>query len=108
MHVLGQLSEPEARARLQALLPPGPAPRTRIHLETPFAIDPVLAICQAAERLNVDAVCLSMRRRSGLSQALGDSVSRRVAEECPVPVLLVPPPAPPGPAYLGVRRRAGR
>ncbi len=108
MHVLGQLAEPEARSRLQALLPADLAPGTRVHLETPFAIDPALAICQAAERLGVDGVCLAIRRRSGLSRALGDSVSRRVAEECPVPVLLVPPPAARGPAYLGVRRQADR
>lgn len=104
LHATDVDSAPEARLRLQALDPQDAG--LQIHLEMPLSSDPARAICQAAERLGVDALCLVMRNRTGLARALGEAVSSRVVKEATVPVLLVPPASPPGPAWLGLHRRA--
>jgi len=103
LHATDAASAPEACRRLAELVPPEAG--LQIHLETPISSDPAQAICQAAERLGVDALCLVMRQRAGLARALGESVSTRVVNEASVPVLQVPPASPPGPAWLGLHRQ---
>lgn len=49
------------------------------------------AICQAAERLGCDLICLATHGRSGLSKALLGSVAQEVLRQAPRPVLLVHP-----------------
>ncbi len=102
LHATDAASAPEACRRLAELVPPEAG--LQVHLETPLSSDPAQSICQAAERLGVDALCLVMRQRGGLARALGESISTRVVNEASVPVLLVPPASPPGPAWLGLHR----
>jgi nucleotide-binding universal stress UspA family protein len=49
------------------------------------------AICQAAERLGCDLICLATHGRSGLSKALVGSVAQEVLRHAPRPILLVHP-----------------
>lgn len=105
LHVVNELSEPDVAERLASLVPPE-GTRVQVRLETPFSADPAQAICQVAERLGVDALCLATRRRVGLARSLGVSVSRRVVERCSVPVLLVPTPQSSTNAWLGARARS--
>ncbi len=103
LHATDAGSAAEACRRLATLVPPEAG--LQVHLETPPSSDPAQAICQAAERLGVDAVCLAIRQRGGLARVLGESISTRVVNEASVPVLLVPPASPPGPAWLGLHRQ---
>jgi nucleotide-binding universal stress UspA family protein len=50
--------------------------------------EPAQAICQAAERLGVDALCLGTRGRSGLTRAVLGSVAQTVLTHCDRPVML--------------------
>jgi len=54
--------------------------------------EPALAICQAAERLGVDALCLGTRGRSGLSRAVLGSVAQTVLAQSQRPVMLAHQP----------------
>jgi nucleotide-binding universal stress UspA family protein len=61
---------------------------TRVHvLEGTTAAE---AILQAAERLEVDAVVLGSRGRTGLARAVLGSVAETVARQSPRPVFIVP------------------
>lgn len=63
-------------------------------IEVVASIDPTEAICQAAERLGADAVCICTRGRSGLGALLFGSITRGVMEQSRRPVLVVYPPKP--------------
>jgi nucleotide-binding universal stress UspA family protein len=78
-----------ARARLAELVPRdfgGAAATTRLHVLE--AKKPADAICQAAERLGVDLICLGTHGRSGVARALLGSVASGVLEHTERPVLL--------------------
>jgi nucleotide-binding universal stress UspA family protein len=51
-----------------------------------------IAICQAAERLGVDVMCMARHGRTGLAGLLLGSVAQQVVQEARRPLLLVPPP----------------
>lgn len=82
-----------ARTALAELIPrdlAGSAATTRLHvLEAP---KPTAAICQAAERLGVDLICLGTHGRSGMARALLGSVASSVLEQTQRPVLLARSP----------------
>lgn len=54
--------------------------------------DPALAICQAAERLDVDAICLATRGRNALMKAMLGSVATAVLSQSKRPVLIAHQP----------------
>lgn len=54
--------------------------------------EPALAICQAAARLDADAICVGRRGRSELAEALLGSTSRQVVTNAQCPVLLAQAP----------------
>jgi len=83
----------EARRQLQGLVPRdfgGAAATTHVHLLEEKK--PQTAICQAAERLGVDLICLGTHGRTGLSRAILGSVAGAVLEQTRRPVLLARPP----------------
>lgn len=55
--------------------------------------DPAAAICQAAERLDVDVLCLGTHGRSGLSKTVLGSVAQAVLAHSHRPLLLARKPA---------------
>lgn len=63
---------------------------TRIHVVE--ASDTAAAICQAAERLGVDLICLGTHGRSGVSRALLGSIAAAVLSGTRRPVLLARAP----------------
>lgn len=80
-------------AALRALIPPEAAARgitTRIELVTGRKVSE--AICQAAERLDCDVICLATHGRSGLTRALAGSVAQEVLLNGTRPVFIVRPP----------------
>lgn len=107
----------EASARLRALIPCGAEkrgvasevavvepskPKGLPHVGMYYGImgeahviedtDPARAICQAAERLDADVICLGSHGRSGVSAALMGSVAQAVMAQSRRPVLVVRPP----------------
>lgn len=80
-------------AELRALIPPEAAARgitTRIELVTGRKVSE--AICQAAERLDCDVICLATHGRSGLTRALAGSVAQEVLMNGTRPMFIVRPP----------------
>jgi len=55
--------------------------------------DPALAICQAAERIGADVICLGSHGRTGLAAAFMGSVAQAVMAQSPRPVLIMRLPA---------------
>lgn len=84
-----------AEARLAELVPSDASAKsitTRVHaLE---ANEPWEAICQAAERLSADLICLGTHGRSGLARAALGSVAARVLTQSRRPLLLARRPNP--------------
>jgi nucleotide-binding universal stress UspA family protein len=83
----------EARHHLLGLVPADAAIRgvtTEIHVA--LHKQPADAICQAAERLGADAVCLGTHGRTGLSRALLGSVAEKVVAATRRSVMLARPP----------------
>lgn len=81
-------SAAEAIGRLHALLPSDAAEHaktTRVHLLE--AADAATGICQAAERLNADVICLGTHGRSALGKVLLGSVAEAVMQQTRRPVL---------------------
>ena len=78
--------------RLRELIPEG-ATRKRVETRLEVVSEPGVpaAITAAAERLDVDVVCMGTRGRSGLPGVLLGSVAQAVVERCRRQVLLVPP-----------------
>ncbi len=86
-------AEAAARSRLVHSIPRdagSPAAATRVHVL--FSAQPAQAICQAAERLGVDVICLGSHGRSGLARALAGSVASTVLGSTTRSVLLARPP----------------
>jgi nucleotide-binding universal stress UspA family protein len=84
-----------AETRLSALVPSDAGAKgitTRVHAVA--ANDAWVAICQAAERLSVDVICLGTHGRSGLARAALGSVAARVLENSQRPLLLARRPKP--------------
>lgn len=86
----GENERQEIKAQLRRLIPPDAEHHgitTHISLlEGPRA---AVAICQAAERLGVDAVCMTTHGRSGLGKAVMGSVAQEVLKDCRRPVFMV-------------------
>ena len=80
----------EAKAKLRQLVPAEAAARG-VASETEVVVqhEPALAICQAAERLGADAICIASHGRSGLSAAVFGSVAQAVLARSQRPVYLV-------------------
>jgi nucleotide-binding universal stress UspA family protein len=77
---------------LRGLIPPEASARgisTRLEVVTGRKVSE--AICQAAERLSCDVVCLATHGRSGLSQAVLGSVAQEVLRTSTRPVVLIRP-----------------
>jgi len=88
-----QVAVQQLKSRLQALEPDGIRERgitTDAHAVV--ASRESEAICQAAERLGVDAVVLGTHGRGRIARAVVGSVAQAVAARCKRPVLLVHPP----------------
>jgi nucleotide-binding universal stress UspA family protein len=80
-------------AELRALIPPEATARgitTRVELITGRKVSE--AICQAAERLDCDVICLATHGRSGLTRALAGSVAQEVLMNGTRPMFIVRPP----------------
>lgn len=80
-------------AELQALIPV----ETEAHginsrVEVVDHSDVATAICQAAERLGADLICMSSQGRSGLARTLLGSVTQAVMARSQRPVLVIRPP----------------
>lgn len=78
---------------LRALIPPEGIARgitTRVELVTGRKVSE--AICQAAERLDCDVICLASHGRSGLTRALAGSVAQEVLMNGTRPMFIVRPP----------------
>jgi nucleotide-binding universal stress UspA family protein len=104
LHVLQASADPMTPH--DVFVPTGPmdaadAARKRLLAEVPLetrgkstvvhvleAKDVAQAVCQAAERLGVDLVCLGTHGRSGAAKALLGSVAQEVLAQCRRPVLL--------------------
>jgi nucleotide-binding universal stress UspA family protein len=78
-----------AETKLPALVPVDASARsvgTRVHAVE--SADPGEAICQMAERLSADLICLGTHGRSGLAKAALGSVAARVSAHSRRPLLL--------------------
>ena len=83
----------EARSRLLELVPQDAATRTTAtQLHVLASNDTARAITQAAERLDVAALCLGTHGRSGLSKAVLGSVAQAVLGQTARPLLLARKP----------------
>jgi nucleotide-binding universal stress UspA family protein len=80
-------------AQLQALIPAEAEARGIIsHVEVVEHSDVATGICQAAERLGADLICMSSQGRSGLARTLLGSVTQAVMTRSERPVLVIRPP----------------
>ena len=78
-------------AQLQALIPAQAQARgVKSQVEVVEHADAATAICQAAERVGADLICMGSRGRSGLARTLLGSVTRAVAAHSLRPVLIIP------------------
>ncbi len=84
-----RLTRALAEGELKKLLPDGRA--LECEVEVVESQDVSRAILQAAERHDVDLLCLGTHGRGRLASALLGSVARIVTRRSPRPVLLVPP-----------------
>jgi nucleotide-binding universal stress UspA family protein len=78
---------------LRALIPPEATARgvtTRVELITGRKVSE--AICQAAERLDCDVICLATHGHSGLTRALAGSVAQEVLLNGTRPMFIIRPP----------------
>lgn len=81
-----------ATDKLRRLVPAGAAERGltfEFEAEAVETVEPVTAICQAAERFGADAICLASHGRTGLSAAVLGSVAQAVINRSPRPVYVV-------------------
>lgn len=82
----------QAHERLEARVPPGFAAQgITVRTEVVAGADISTAIAQAAERLDVDVVCLAPRHRPGIAEVVLGSTTREVLQRSSRPVLVVPP-----------------
>ena len=79
-------------AQLRALVPAEAEARGIIsHMEVVEHSDVATAICQAAERLGADLICMSSQGRSGLARTLLGSMTQAVMTRSQRPVLVIRP-----------------
>jgi nucleotide-binding universal stress UspA family protein len=79
-------------AELRALVPPAAvASQIVTRTELVHSSDPARSICEVAERIGADAVCLASHGRSGLTRAALGSVAEEVLRQSHRPVLVVRP-----------------
>jgi nucleotide-binding universal stress UspA family protein len=83
----------EIERRMRALVPPE-AEGLNIETQCEVVSDESVAdaIVAAAERLDVEAVCMATHGRSGISALVAGSVAREVAASSKRPLLLLRPP----------------
>ncbi|MBI3270613.1 MAG: universal stress protein [Planctomycetes bacterium] len=80
-------------ARLQTLVPPESKVRgIATRLEIVEGTDVTETICQVAERLGVDAICMGSHGRSGVSRLILGSVAQGVMTKSTRPLLVIRPP----------------
>jgi nucleotide-binding universal stress UspA family protein len=97
LHVRGKsretaASEMDVVAQLRTLVPKrGVPPNVVTRTEVVEHADTSLAICQAAERLGVDAVCVTSHGRGGVKRAVLGSVAEAVMRQSRRPVFVVRP-----------------
>jgi nucleotide-binding universal stress UspA family protein len=97
VHLVHALVEPAEDAaalarRLRALVPSeAEAADITTEVHVPVGPNEVVVLASHAERLVVDALCLSTRPRSTTRKALSPSIAERLLLRCRRPVLLVPP-----------------
>jgi len=85
--------ERELEARLRALLPKDAEAQGReVEVQVVAGEDTAKALLQAAERLNVDVLCMGTHGSSALRTALMGSVAREVMQRADRPVMVVRPP----------------
>ncbi len=85
-------SEIDLAAQLRSLVPlRGVPPSVVTRTEVVQHRDAAKAICQAAERLGVDALCIASHGRAGIERAALGSVAEAVMRESRRPVLVVRP-----------------
>jgi nucleotide-binding universal stress UspA family protein len=80
------------RERLASVLPGDAPPRIEVQRHVLFASDAAEAICQAAERLGVDLICLGTHGRTGLRKVVLGSVAQALLGKTRRPVLLARAP----------------
>lgn len=81
-----------ATDELRTLVANGGAANARV--EVTKSDHPAKAICEAAERMSADIVCIASHGRTGLSRALLGSISEDVIRHSHRPVLVVRSPSP--------------
>lgn len=96
LHVRGNdkeaVGEVDIIAQLRSLVPKRGVPANVVtRTELVQHTDTALAICQTAERLGVDAVCMAAHGRSGVKRAVLGSVAESVMRESRRPVFVVRP-----------------
>ncbi len=96
LHVLDPGRSPgdeDLHAKLLAAIPAeAKARHVRVSTEVVAAESIPTGILQAAERLDVDAICMGTHGRSGLMKALLGSQAEAVLRAAKIPVMLVPVP----------------
>lgn len=88
----GGTGEADLVAELRSLVPTRNVPPGAVtRIEVVEHRDPSQAICQAAERLGVDAICVASHGRGGISRAILGSVAEAVMRASRRPVFVVRP-----------------
>lgn len=78
------------KRRLRRLIPEGAELRgIKTNLEIIQHSDPARAICQGAERLGADVICMATHGRSGLARKIFGSVAQAVSKRSVRPLLLL-------------------
>lgn len=78
-------------AELRTLIPFEVEPRgIKTHIEVVEHSDAAAAVCETAERVNADVICLTSHRRSGPTGTASDSLSRSIISSARRPILLIP------------------
>ncbi len=79
-------------SKLEELIPPAALEQGfEIHTEVTSAADVTDAVCQQAERLSADVICMSTHAHGAVTTALLGSVAQGVVRRCNRPVLLIGP-----------------
>lgn len=79
-------------AKLKTMIPPqAEALGITTHLEIINSVETAEAVCQAAERLGVDAVCMASHGRGGVMQRVMGATAAEVMERSRRPLLVIRP-----------------
>jgi nucleotide-binding universal stress UspA family protein len=82
----------EIERKLRGLIPPGSSRGIRTEVEVLESNDVAIGICELADRLNADLICMASHGRTGLVKALFGSVAQGVLTCTHRPVLVIRPP----------------